>query len=231
MTLLRQTVSWTDLTPNQCAEMWCSHLILQACVNFVRESQKCTTVDEQYNKRTTGTTTDCWNSWRNKGSSHEGCSNHRCVPVPLWKTWRNQRTATIGIKQMRNLWLCVCVCSCVQRLAAGGLWAPLVCVKGESHSLHHGCGDEAAVLYGRERRGEVSRVRGLHHLLVPVHHVQVAVKLFSNLFGQLQKKKKKGKKRNMSVSWGDNFVFLFHFKICSNDAETFYSPQAGRRVS
>lgn len=78
MTLLLQTVSWTDLTPNQCAEMWCS----QACINFIRETQIGTTVDEQYNKRATGTTTDCWNRWRNKGLSHERCSKHHCVPVP-----------------------------------------------------------------------------------------------------------------------------------------------------
>lgn len=56
-------------------------------------------------------------------------------------------------------------------------------------SLHHGRRDEAAVLDGGERGGEVSRVRGLHHLLVPVHHVQVAVELFPNLLGQLQKHK------------------------------------------
>lgn len=57
------------------------------------------------------------------------------------------------------------------------------------HSLHHGRRDEAAVLDGGERRGEVSRVRGLHHLFVPVHHVQVAVELFPNLLGQLHKHK------------------------------------------
>lgn len=55
------------------------------------------------------------------------------------------------------------------------------------YSLHHGCGDGAAVLYGCERRGEVSGVRGLHHLLVPVHHVQVAIELFTDLLSQLHK--------------------------------------------
>lgn len=67
-------------------------------------------------------------------------------------------------------------------------------------SLHHGRRDEAAVLDGGERRGEVSRVRGLHHLFVPVHHVQVAVELFPNLLGQLHKHKS----RDGRVIWGKN---------------------------
>lgn len=60
----------------------------------------------------------------------------------------------------------------------------------QRYSLHHRCGDEAAVLYRSEWRGEVGGVGGLHHLFVPVHHIQVAVKLFPNLFGQLHKTKK-----------------------------------------
>lgn len=35
----------------------------------------------------------------------------------------------------------------------------------------------------------MSRVRGLHHLFVAVHHVQVAVELFPNLLGQLRRHK------------------------------------------
>lgn len=62
--------------------------------------------------------------------------------------------------------------------------------KQKEHSLHHGRGDEAAVLDGGERGREVSRVRGLHHLFVPVHHVQVAVELFPNFLGQLYKNTK-----------------------------------------
>lgn len=56
-------------------------------------------------------------------------------------------------------------------------------------SLHHGRRDEAAVLDGGERRGQVSRVRGLHHLFVPVHHIQVTVELLTNFLGQLRKHK------------------------------------------
>lgn len=62
-------------------------------------------------------------------------------------------------------------------------------MKAEEDSLHHGGGDEAAVLDGGERRGQVGRVRGLHHLLVPVHHIQVTVELFPNFLGQLRKHK------------------------------------------
>lgn len=61
----------------------------------------------------------------------------------------------------------------------------------QRYSLHHRCGDEAAVLYRSEWRGEVGGVGGLHHLFVPVHHIQVAVKLFPNLFGQLHKTKQR----------------------------------------
>ncbi len=70
----------------------------------------------------------------------------------------------------RKVCCCVCVCACA------------------CYSLHHRCRYGAAVLYRSEWRGEVSGVRGLHHLFVPVHHVQVAVKLFTNLFGQLHKR-------------------------------------------
>lgn len=39
--------SSTDLTPSQCAEMWCRHSILHACINLIPETQICTTVDEE----------------------------------------------------------------------------------------------------------------------------------------------------------------------------------------
>lgn len=94
--------------------MWCRHVILQARINFIRETQICTTVDEEHNKRTTGTTTDCWNRLQNKGSSHPNITVCQ-YRTALGKMWRNQRTATIGIKQMRNLWFLFCVCIVVCR--------------------------------------------------------------------------------------------------------------------
>lgn len=57
-------------------------------------------------------------------------------------------------------------------------------IKGviNKYSLHHGGRDGAAVLDGCERGREVGRVRRFNHLLVPVHHIQVPVKLLTDLF-------------------------------------------------
>lgn len=50
------------------------------------------------------------------------------------------------------------------------------------YSLHHGGRDGAAVLDGCERGCEVGRIRSFNHLLVPVYHIQVSVKLLTDLF-------------------------------------------------
>ena len=81
-------------------------------------------------------------------------------------------------------WMCynVVVCVCVQERC-------LQCLVGSNRQtdlLHHWGWDGAAVLDGGEWWGEVGRVRRLHHLLVPVHHVQVAVELLPDLLGELK---------------------------------------------
>ena len=78
-----------------------------------------------------------------------------------------------------------------------------VCV---CYSLHHGGWYGAAVLYGGERGGEVGGVGGLHHLLVPVHHIQVAVKLLPNLLGQLHK----GKAENVNKIITSADIYSLH---------------------
>lgn len=61
------------------------------------------------------------------------------------------------------------------------------CFWDQSDSLHHWCRYGAAVLDRRQWRGEVGGVGRLHHLFVSVYHIQVTVKLFPNLLGQLHK--------------------------------------------
>lgn len=93
----------------------------------------------------------------------------------------------------------------------------------ERYSLHHGCRYGAAVLDGRERRREVGGVRGLHHLFVPVHHVQVAVELLPDLLGQLRKDKHG---RRLVAKSGFNLrPQLFHVdRISFQDQDRFHFP-------
>lgn len=56
------------------------------------------------------------------------------------------------------------------------------------YSLHHGWWDGAAVLDGSQGGGEVSSVGSFHHLLVPIHNVQVAVELLPDFLCQLKRK-------------------------------------------
>lgn len=67
----------------------------------------------------------------------------------------------------------------------------LVCggIREKNHSLHHGGRNGTAVLYGCEWRGQVGGVGCLHHLFIPVHHIQITVELLTDLLSQLKRNK------------------------------------------